>query len=288
MKEEKKEIKIIKLKNRYLYYINIYRPEEYLMNGKALEATFKAYWYVIEEEPRILQRKETIEINKKWELKNKELYNETIPLIVDEHTQDKYKSLINSDLYKYTYDEKEILKDIELEVISYQEINEDIPFDYEEIVETSEGWYINKKTKYLIERVTYSIQDNCLIPSPIKELTRPCILPKKILYEILVDYILRNIDKNVAKVTSNYGFCIRIENVQTNRRIIEWENDYDGRYTLKDLYANNFTELVSKLENMKEDVIKYINQRHVCEHCNGSGFSDKELNLKKYYSVEKI
>lgn len=283
---EEKKIKIIKLKDKYLYKINIYRAEEYLMNGKEIQKTFKDDWYVSEEEPKLLQEKDKIKINERWELKNKDLYNETIPLIVDEHTKEKYNSLIQSDLYEYSYDEKEILKDIPLNVVSFTEINEDIPFNYEEIVETNEGWCIKKKTQYLIQRVEYSIQDNCLVPEMIKELTKPCILPKEILYEILVDYIHRNIDKNVAKVTSEYSFCIRIEDTRNKRKILEWENDYDGRYTLKNLYANNFKELTEKLDKMKLDVINYINKRHICEQCNGTGFADEELNLDKYYSKD--
>lgn len=275
-----KEIKIIKLKDKYLYKISLYRKENYLMNGKEIEKTFKDYWYISKNEPKQLQEKDKIKVNERWELKNKELYNETIPLIVDEHTKEKYNSLIQSDLYNYSYDEKEILKDIPLNVISFTEINEDIPFDYETIVETSDGWCCKRKTKYLIERVEYSIQDNCLVPEMIKDLTKPCILPKKILYDILTDYIKRNIDRNVAKITSEYSFCIRIEDIRNGRKILEWENDYDKRYTLNNLYASNFKELTEKLDKMKEDVINYINKRHICECCNGTGFADKKLNLE--------
>lgn len=279
-----KEITIIKLKDKYLYKINIYRAENYLMNGKEIQKTFKDDWYVSEEEPKLLQEKDKIKINERWELKNKDLYNETIPLIVDEHTKEKYNSLIQSDLYEYSYDEKETLNNIQLKVISFTEINEDIPFDYKEIVETNEGWYIKKKTQYLIQRAEYSIQDNCLIPEMIKELTRPCVLPKKVLYEILVDYIHRNIDRNVAKIDNEYSFCIRIKDIRNGRTILEWENDYDKRYTLKDLHADNFKELTQKLDKMKRDVINYINKRHICEHCNGTGFSDEKLTLEQYYN----
>lgn len=282
MKEKK--IKIIKLKDRYLYNVNIYNIENYLMNGKEIQSTFRSDWYVSNDEPKVLQEKEKVEVNKRWELKNKDLYNETIPLIVDEHTKEKYNSLIQSDLYYYNYDEKEVLNDISLEVVSFIEINEEIPFDYEEIVETNDGWYSKNKTTYLIERVEYSIQDNCLVPEMIKELTKPCILPKKILYEILTDYIHRNIDRNVAKITSEYSFCIRIEDIRNKRQILEWENDYDKRYTLRDLKANNFKELTQKLDKMKKDVINYINKRHICECCNGTGFTDEKLNLEQYYN----
>lgn len=281
-----KEIEIIKLKDKFLYKINIYNLEDYLMNGKQIETTFKRDWYVSKDEPKILQEKDKIKVNERWELKNKDLYNETIPLVVDEHTKEKYNSLIKSDLYSYSYDEKEILNDIPLKVIQFTEINEDIPFNYKEIVETNEGWYCKRKTTYLIERVKYSIQDNCLVPEMIKELTKPCILPKEILYEVLVDYIKRNIDRNIAKITSDYSFCIRIEDIRNKRKILEWENNYDKRYTLNNLYANNFKELTKKLDKMKHDVINYINKRHICEQCNGTGFSDEELNLKKYYNED--
>lgn len=280
---ENKEIKIIKLQDKYLYKVNIYRLEDYLMNGKEIKTTFKNNWYVSEDEPKLLQKREKIKVNERWELKNKDLYNETIPLVVDEHTKEKYNSLIQSDLYTYSYDEKEILKDIPLNVISFIEINDNIPFDYEEIVETNDGWCYRNKTTYLIERVEYSIQDNCLIPEMVKELTKPCILPKEILYEILTDYIHRNIDRNVAKITDEYSFCIRIEDIRNGRRILEWENNYDKRYTLKSLYANNFKELTQKLDKMKQDVINYINKRHICECCNGTGFADEKLSLEQYY-----
>lgn len=280
----KEKIKVIKLKNKYLYNLDIYYyVENYLMNGKELTKTFCRDWYVSEDRPIKLQRKETVKINERWELKDKDLYNETIPLVVDEHTKEKYQALIKSDLYSYTYEEKEVLEDIELEQIDYMEINEDIPFEHEEIFRTSDGWYSKEVKSYLINNIEYSIADNCLIPSPIKELTKPCVLSRENLYTILVDYIHRNIDRNVAEITSEYSFCIRIENVKTKRRIIEWENDYDKRYTLYSLHANNFKELVEKLEKMKKGVIDYINNKHVCPHCGGSGFSSEELDLEKFY-----
>lgn len=283
---DKEKIEIVRLKDRYLYKLNIWSTELYLMNGKPLEKTFKDKWFVCDNEPKKLQKKETIKINEKWELKNKDLYNETIPLIVDEHTKGKYKSLVESDLYLYTYENKEILKDVELEIISSYEIDDDIPFEYRENIETRDGWCNTTKSQYLIERVEYSIKDNCLSPTPIKELTKPCILPKKYVYMILTDYIKRNINNNFAKIRGSYDFVFEVKTPDDRTTIIYWVNDYDKKYTFKDLYAKNFKELVKKVESMKKEVIEYINQKHICQCCGGSGLTHDKLDINKYFDNE--
>lgn len=277
------QIKIVKLKDKYLFYLDIYDPKKYLINGEELRKTFLKNWYECSKEPNLLQEKKPIKLNERWELKNKDLYNETIPLVVDEHSKEKYKNLVESDLYTYICDVGETLETIEFEVVERHEINDDIPYDNIEIITTKNGWYSDTKTSYLIERVEYSLTDNCLIPTPIKQLTCPCILPKNILYVVLTDYIKRNINNNFANISDDYMFRFGVETLKTHKKLIHWKNDYNQVYTLKDLYAKNFKELVKKLEKMKVEIIEYINQEHICEHCGGSGCKSETLDINKYF-----
>jgi hypothetical protein len=278
-----KEIKIVKLKDKYLINLEVYDSKKYLINGEELRETFLRGWYECSKEPKLLQEKKLIKLNERWELKNKDLYNETIPLVVDEHSKGKYKNLVESDLYTYTCDTGETLETIEFEVIERHEINDDIPYDNIEIITTKEGWYSELKTSYLIERVEYSLADNCLIPTPIKQLTCPCILPKNILYLVLTDYIKRNINSNFAKVENDYDYYFSVETVETKKTLIYWKNNSDKVCTLKDLHAKNFKELVKKIEKMRTEIIEYINQEHICEYCGGTGCKTKKLDIDKYF-----
>ena len=281
------KIKLLKTKDKYLYTFERYCSiSDYLINGKEIRKTFRNDWYVIDEYPKIFQKKETIKINERWELKNKELYNETIPLVVDEHSKEKYKNLVESDLYNYTYNEKEVLNDIELEVEEIGVIDDDVPFEHKEMIETSYGWYSKGKEEvYLINEIVFSLKDNCLTPSPIKELTKPCMLCKDYLYQILTDYIKRNIDLKYAKVKDDYNWKFTVvTNNQRQMCILSWLNDdSDKKWTLKDLYAINFKELVKKLERMEKEVISYINKDHVCPYCDGTGCINDKFNISKWF-----
>lgn len=285
------KMQLVKLKNRYLYkFENYVYIDKCLMNGKEIQKTFDSKWYVVDEYPELLQEKETIKINERWELKNKELYNETIPLVVDEHSKEKYKNLVESDLYEYTYEKKEILKDIELEIEEVGVIDDDVPFEHKEMIQSSYGWYSRGKEElYLINKVTFSLKDNCLTPTPIKELTKPCMLCEDYLFQILTDYIKRNIDLNYAKVKDDYTW--RFSVVTNNQRemcILSWRNDsHDKIWTLKNLYANSFKELVKKIKKMEKEIINYINNEHVCPHCNGTGCLDYEFDTNKWFEVAK-
>ena len=282
------KIKLIETEDKYLYKFDeyIYDINEYYMNGKELKETFESKWFVIDEFPKLLQKKEIVKVNERWTLKNKDLYNETIPLVVDEHSKDKYKSLVESDLYEYTYEEKEVYKAIDLEIEKIGEINDSIPFEHKEIIETERGWYSRGKRKvYLIKYVKFSLKDNCLTPVPIKELTKPCMLNRDYLYQILTDYIKRNVDLNYAKVKSDYDW--RFEVVTNNEKetcILCWYNhERDNAYTLQNLYAKNYKELINKLEKMKKDIIKYINREHTCPNCGGTGCIVTKFDVNKWF-----
>ena len=284
------KIKLFKTKDKFLYNFDKYcYIDEYLMNGKEIQKTFCRDWYVIDEYPNLLQKKKTIKVNERWELKNKDLYNETIPLVVDEHSKEKYKNLVESDLYEYTFEEKEVLEDVELEVEEIGEVDDDIPFEHKEIIESEYGWYSRGKEEvYLINKINFSLEDNCLIPTPIKELTRPCKLKKEFLFQILVDYIKRNIDLNYAKIDSDYDFHFSVCCPNDKRiNIIDWSNKYDNKWTLKDLYAKNFKELIKKIEKIEKEIIDYINKDHVCPYCNGTGCTDKKFDINKWFEGDE-
>lgn len=281
------KIKLVKLKDRCLYKFDSYcYISNHLMNGKEIQKTFSSDWYIIDEYPKLLQEKETIKINERWTLKNKDLYNETIPLVVDGHSKDKYKNLVESDLYEYTYEEKDVYNKVELEIEEIGTIDDDVPFEHKEIIQSTYGWYSQgKKEVYLINKISFSLKDNCLTPSPIKELTKPCMLCKDYLFQILTDYIKRNIDSNYAKVKDDYSWRFSVvTNNQKQMCVVSWMNgSSDKIWTLKDLYANNFKELVKKIEKMEKEIINYINKEHVCPHCNGTGCLNDRFDTNKWF-----
>lgn len=281
---ETKKIKIIETKGKTLFHVDGYNHDRLLANGKPLEKTFRNGWYVLDGKLNTLQEKSTIRINERWELVDKELYNESLPLLIDEHSKEKYINFINKDLYKYCFETKDVLIDVNYEIIEATKINEEILFETK--VEFKKWDSIKRewvKEHYLIDELVYSFVDNCLTPSPVKELTSPCLLKGNLLFYILKDYIKRNIDLNKAKITSDYDFIFE---VRTRSDITLFklgnETDYVKHYgTTPDLVGSNFNDLLTKLENLKKAIIKHINQG-VCPHCQGRGYINFDFNIKDY------
>jgi len=134
----------------------------------------------------------------------------------------------------------------------------------------------------------------------------------KQVYEILRNYIKTNIDNKVAKVTSDYNFCFTVEKIISIAEPHSWqkeiltargksyhpakfqkryvsdrkikifemthaEENYKGYTAIPSLIAATEIELVEKMKEWCENVIKEINQPlEDCPHCNGMGVRIKE------------
>ena len=145
--------------------------------------------------------------------------------------------------------------------------------------------------------------------------SRPCSLDSKQVYDITRQYIIDNINKDIAKITSNYDFCFEVKKIikrvepktyetynifartkkarsKTHYKVSEYkeiqifemtnENEkYKGYTPISAIYANNENELKEKLDDFLEDLINFINTPiEECEHCKGTGYKQDIENLK--------
>ena len=173
-----KEIKnVYELKNGFIYTKpdNCWNFEkDFLVNGLEPIKTFKDGFYYLENKIKKIEEKKTIKINERWELKNKELYNEKIPMIIDSSTKEVFNNLIENNLYDYTFETKDVKEKVDFKILNYTKINANNIFNNYTIRKEYSSWNgWEEKRKYLINALLYSIEDNCLIPTPIKELTKP-------------------------------------------------------------------------------------------------------------------
>ena len=108
----------------------------------------------------------------------------------------------------------------------------------------------------------------------------------RFLHKILTDYIKRNIDLTYAKVKDDYDWRFNVvTNNQRQMYILSWSSDRnDKNWTLQNLYANNFKELVKKIKQMENEIITYINKDHVCPYCNGTGCKTEKFDTNKWFS----
>ncbi len=254
-------IKAYKLKNKTLFgCFYEYSWEKYKANGKPLEKTFLDGWYSVDGELKTLTKVRIEYKNKRYELKNKDLYNEKIPLIIDEHSKEKYESLLEQNLYELVYDEIEIEEPVEFEVI---EVDIDLKYDLKTAKEYSftHCWNSNRRTHYIINLVEFRTFDKCLYPRPLLDLTRPCALTGKKLFIVLSEMIYSKIATitRVKKFDENQFIVNDIENENC---LINWEywsykspnNKFDDFMVI----ANNFGELIEKLESFVKYVEKII------------------------------
>ena len=99
-------------------------------------------------------------------------------MLIDESTKELFKELITEELYSYTFEEKEVEEELPFKILSILKIDVENNFTEYVIKKEYSSWYgWQEKRKYLINDVIYNLKDNCLTPSPIKELTKPCLLP---------------------------------------------------------------------------------------------------------------
>ena len=257
MEEKITKVEMISMPNITLYKLDLYMyNHNYFVNGEKLQETFKSGWYKTKGKINRIEEKKTRIINEKWELKNKQLYNETLPIIVDEHSKEKYKEIVKSDLYKYTYEEEEYLENIEFEIIKNTKIKDEILFETKSGISRYNSWRNNRKETLLIEECTYSFAHQCLIESPLLELTCPLILNYECLWNILSNRLKNVLDYDKVKAEFD-SLRFKIYNRKSDKKI-EMDIYCKTLETEQGLFANNINELQLKIEFLVNDIKKFI------------------------------
>lgn len=302
-------LKIIGIKTNKGYYIaNSYDEEnknwssnptglkKYLINGLKPEETFNKIWSFTKKEPETVQEyKSQPNINKRYELKDKDLVSDKIPEIIQynevETDDDCYctnwtgKYAPYQSLYEFKSDEQlDKLVDTEFE---YKTI---IELDIEEIEAPEKFNYIahisnwdNEKDKITNKNLKHDRIDEILVPSLLIH-QKPCILKSREVYGILREYIKTHINGKYARISSDYNFCFEVQKVTpgvNNRKTIfemtHKQENYKDYTPIDDLVADTEKELKNKIDKLCKDTIKKINEPLIiCPECRGYGTILKE------------
>ncbi len=208
-------------------------------NGKQPKLTFdKMWWYVPDEITSVEQMVSQAPINKRYELKDKELCSERIPMViaydnavreVDEDGYyvwyDAYKNY--SSLYEFKQDEQPdalMAIDFDFEVIVELQIDEiDAPLAMNYNVQRTQ-WAHEGTRVFSTSEIKHQIIDRIISPSILLH-NKPCFLTSEQVYEILRQYIKENINPKVAHITSDYDFCFTVKKVVALSNPIERQQE---------------------------------------------------------------
>ena len=236
----------------------IYSGDDYRANNKPLNKTFLDGWFQVDGDLESLVQVLKVKVNERYELINKDLYNEKIPLVIDDSTKEKFKSLLDSELYKWVYDTKEEFTDIPFEVI---EVDTEQRFDIKTAKEFNprpQLWN-DRKQHYIIQLLEHSPVDMCLIPRPLLDLTRPCKLAGENLYNVLTDMVAVKLPKNCRIVNNDAVF--EVKNMTKSNRLIYWNNFIDERkqtFGNIAIFGNSYDDLMGRLNAFVNYVIQKL------------------------------
>lgn len=283
---------------------------ELLFDGCLPISTYAPHWLYINQYPNKIQRRcQGKIINERYEMRDKELATEKMPEVVTYKDAGNYSEEIIDNLYSYKYDrEPDYLEDIECdieEILSIDNFTLPPQIHYDAIRKCDYKDAVYTVTNVDIE---HQLIDKIIYP-PMMLHNSPCKFSSKQMYDITRQYILTNINKEVATVSSNYDFCFRVEKIipllepetityqnifaRTKRernkihtkiksfnnvKIFEMTHDrenYRGYPVIPEMYARSEEELKQKVDSWLDGVMSIINKPLcTCPQCKGTGFID--------------
>ena len=297
---------VCKLSDRGLNLDNLY------FDGKHPEISFLKNWFLINSIPETIEKEVSQpSINRRYELKNKTITSNKIPLkftedevIVNGHWRDEIADL--SSLY-------------ELKSDSQPNIKQEIPFEIKKVIEVTEiiehdefKYKIcpdkdNNATEVKNTGVIHQLIDSLIFPDILLQ-DKECKLSSNNTYKIIRQHIKKHIDPRYAEITSDYDFCFTVKKriqlaepikysvdvnnslFQKRKRIPKYETRYrsdrlveifemtfsprcyQGYTVINGFRGKNHTDLRQKIDNYLESLMEYINKPIVdCEYCCGKG-----------------
>ncbi len=195
--------------------------DEMIVNGKIPKKTFHSGWFLIDEEPKTIQRYvRQPDINHRYELIDKTMKSSKLPLVFNREDVAEYV-----DGYWEWNDDYCTYKSLYRLVVDKQpDILEDVEFEYETLMEVSQvkpgkGFAYDvqrtrwKKdgTKKLTEKdIQHQLIDKIVFPDILLP-ERPCSLTPKQSFDIIRQYVKQHINYEVATITSDYDFCFTVK-----------------------------------------------------------------------------
>lgn len=302
---DKRVIPVIKTDNFYLIYSEKYNfpINEYYFDGVKPEKTYDEEWYKIKELPsEVYKLIQSHKINERYELKNKEMASEDIPLSFDKYDIDDYDGIRG--LYEYKYETvesgKQIINVEFKEILEVKNYVEKPVFDYILNVRDKYTYYLKDKD------IQHDIMSRILVPTPLMHMV-PCKITSKQLLNIMLYHIKANINHEVAEIETGYDSLIVVNKLikksepvsytyqnifgrtkkernkihhatQTYEKIKVLDfthkgSHFDGHPTLPDLEARSEVELKQKIDNILAEIMVKINEPIIeCPHCKGKGY----------------
>ena len=284
-----------KSKNVAFYYDTYTNLNSYRINDKIPEQSFHKSWSIIDDIPKKIEQKQaTQNINYRYELIDKDLVSDKIPLIIDYHDVDR----ISYDSWIGKYANLQSLYELKNDIKEEEWIP--IEFTYETIFETDDI-KVPEEINF-----TKNVKFNELAKLLFPELVLPnsvCSLTTEESYRIIREYVKRNINPKYAAITSDYDFCFTVEKVielaeresykinvngfkKRTKPKYETRYRYDKRIkcfeiapkayqsypVIQPFSANNQKELEEKIQKYLDDLMKEINKPiKYCKCCNGTG-----------------
>jgi hypothetical protein len=275
----------IKVKDGVYISDNVLKQNEYYFTTKIKEyrfdqqygdSTYVKDWVFINHIPSDVEiHRSANRINVRYELKEGFSESEAIPKIINKSYIDEDSEFYGvSGLYEQKFEiEPETFIPIEFEINIIDSLD-----DFKPIV-----------TQYEIES---SLLDKIMF-HPVLLPTRPCRLNVDQSYKIIREHVKQNIDKEFAKITSDYDFCFQVD----KNIILDEPEEY--QVDVNNLFNYNKRKRKEKLEtryrkirNVKlfEMAPKPYQKYTVIKPFEGTSYENMMVNIQKYLDnlIEQI
>lgn len=305
---------------------------EFLVNDIAPKATFKSGWYFVPEAKQLdsIKIKQSRQpTNYRWELVDS-TPDEIRKLVPETITQEESKEWYDYDrstwslgihqAYQNFYVRRHDWKEGEFTDVSFKIEHEGT------ITESSLNTFPEKSTytvwkseyKHRGDReldisaiASYEELNEMLVPDLVIHNT-PCSITSKQTYDIVRRYVLDNIDKRWAHVSSDYDFCFTVKKKyeikpyehtweekkangksyrkpRVHRKTItrkeftvfemtHADRQYKGYTVIKGFRGDTLADLIEGIKHYLDDLMEVINKPlYECAHCQGSGIVNESL-----------
>lgn len=282
------------------------------VNGEELKNSFLEDWYKLESSPIKLEtKKSNVDINHRYEIKDKSMITLKLPEVIsyEDMEVDSDGDCIDSrrGLYEHKYDIK--IGEWEAEAFEFE-----LVFKCSGFFEPEKFEYVGAEHRYPMKGnfqisskdICKSFLDKMIFPKLLLH-TKPSKLSSKDFYDITREHIKRNINLDVAKITSDYDFCFTVKKIiplfepkkvnysypfaktkkqrnkiyskiknHSEKEIFEMTHQKKGYqdYTIiPDLVAPTEKDLKFEIDSFLSALMKSINEPIIpCKHCKGEGY----------------
>lgn len=261
-----------------------------LVNGQPLVSVpFKSYgigYFYVDGKIESATRTVTEYYNHRYELKNNELYNEKIPLIIDDTSREIYQSLIDADLYIRKSDSRKHVFDIE---VFTQTITDEFPFalEFKDLKVYRKNSYYRDMDPFLIDHVKYSETDLMMMPLPIVSMTRPVLITPEVMFKFFIDSVYSLHDKSRFRVSdfSETSFDVISSGVKRTKVFSarQWSSSSNKHSNLfkEELYFKTYNDMIDRVNEFAIDFTDAMNS-----HASHENLNEIVTKFREKYSVQ--